>query len=733
MTKRGFAGVVGPLRQGQVQEPAEADLDADLVSWWTQLCEADEDADIKGSCDAAGLHRAVTNSAIAFENGLVSGLALRPPKPGGRPPTTGSPRQAASVAGQTLTTDYNLRTLLVRGALLQGSPRVIAAPTADDSPKQPIDKWQYSDWTEIRHSGAEKVRDNLRRPEPLSQAGRQYRQEQLAVLGRPSERHRASFDWLKRMAQLRPIARPLAQMLLAGIGLPVDFGFDAAGAPDQVGVALTKNLVGAVPNAVAAYRQGANSELSSRFDETPTDLEARVATHVRRHPVLPYSDRKSFLELGDEVSARFGAGQILTALEALAADRPTSNPAYDAEFPTAKRFAPTSELSYSFPRLHGHSGVGGVLIGRPPDAGRLNGRDLTWTTDLKGQVTVDVVLADTVVQVGPAQSETVAAALAYAADGRPTAATILNVIPTAAQRVLLHPALVNTPVGCRVVELDRLLYRWLAADSGLEQLYQQEVGNAHRVLKKIGKSGNPVSGVREAPYVLESFNEVSFDYHFLMNIDMTDRQKPWDYRLIEDQVAALVQKGFREDARARALRAHVKMFVRLQRVFRLALEGRLGGSFPVERLAVLSDFVTHRAQATVTTPRWFVPDRTKALTRRRNSFLLSTLPPRTTHPLMFTMDSELRNFRNDVQQCRKAVVALGDSWAQTARGSDHCQSLCRRHPLRASTDRFADYEGRASANELHRSLCQDLEWAAELATAPSGTEPIPCTLHNPDG
>jgi hypothetical protein len=49
-------------------------------------------------------------------------------------------------------------------------------------------------------------------------------------------------------------------------------------------------------------------------------------------------------------------------------------------------------------------------------------------------------------------------ALTYAADGRVTTATITKADPLNERRILLHPALVDTWLGCRAIQIDRFVF-----------------------------------------------------------------------------------------------------------------------------------------------------------------------------------------------------------------------------------------------------------------------------------
>jgi hypothetical protein len=118
--------------------------------------------------------------------------------------------------------------------------------------------------------------------------------------------------------------------------------------------------------------------------------------------------------------------------------------------------------------------VGGVLIGQEPAAGStLNLTDLRW--EVSGP-SVRLVL------VGPEKQEfrsrsypksLVYHALNYAADGRKVTVTICEAYPLKEASILLHPTLVDTPLGSRVIELDQLINRFAGEDPLYKKMTQQ--------------------------------------------------------------------------------------------------------------------------------------------------------------------------------------------------------------------------------------------------------------------
>lgn len=116
----------------------------------------------------------------------------------------------------------------------------------------------------------------------------------------------------------------------------------------------------------------------------------------------------------------------------------------------------------SFDRLTGRARLGGVLIGREPNAGegKLDFVDVGWSWDDQDKQLILRFVDSTgrVVNFPPTASATVNLALAYVADGRPVAVTMINGSPfDRVWRVLLHPTLKDTNLGCAAIRLDQIV------------------------------------------------------------------------------------------------------------------------------------------------------------------------------------------------------------------------------------------------------------------------------------
>jgi hypothetical protein len=134
----------------------------------------------------------------------------------------------------------------------------------------------------------------------------------------------------------------------------------------------------------------------------------------------------------------------------------------------------------SFAMLQGFSRIGGVLIGREPDNphSQIDVRDINWRFQDRA-VWITLVMPDRNETFGPFDESLVHQALAYAADGRPVAVTMTTARPFNFLKIQLHPSFVDTPLGCQISELDRLVDTYaLDALPQREQItakYEQEV------------------------------------------------------------------------------------------------------------------------------------------------------------------------------------------------------------------------------------------------------------------
>lgn len=111
----------------------------------------------------------------------------------------------------------------------------------------------------------------------------------------------------------------------------------------------------------------------------------------------------------------------------------------------------------SYERLRGFSRIGGVLIGREPANAEI-GLEIdhfSWNRS-GGQIELVVGKDSNRQSLGQFHPAIVQLALAYAADGRPTTVTMVTTGVVPDFRILLHPALEDTGLGCRAIRLDQL-------------------------------------------------------------------------------------------------------------------------------------------------------------------------------------------------------------------------------------------------------------------------------------
>lgn len=122
--------------------------------------------------------------------------------------------------------------------------------------------------------------------------------------------------------------------------------------------------------------------------------------------------------------------------------------------------------SRSYARLSGHARVGGVLIGAEADGGDARFTRLDYRR--KGErLELALLTRDgTRHELGVFSPALIQQAMAYAADGRPVAVTMTSGGGLAPMlRVQVHPALIDTSLGCDLVELDRFVDKSTGQDA----------------------------------------------------------------------------------------------------------------------------------------------------------------------------------------------------------------------------------------------------------------------------
>ncbi|MBN1460152.1 MAG: hypothetical protein JXA57_11495 [Armatimonadetes bacterium] len=145
------------------------------------------------------------------------------------------------------------------------------------------------------------------------------------------------------------------------------------------------------------------------------------------------------------------------------------------------------ERSRSFAALDTHADVGGVLIGRPPrkreHRSPIDFRDVRWRVGEDGMTLYLDASDGQAHRLGPYPVDLVRRALAYAADGRSTAVTILRAEPLDDRRVYVHPALIDSPIGRAAIDIDRFVYSYADATETRKLI---EMGKTHVELLRFG-------------------------------------------------------------------------------------------------------------------------------------------------------------------------------------------------------------------------------------------------------
>jgi hypothetical protein len=252
----------------------------------------------------------------------------------------------------------------------------------------------------------------------------------------------------------------------------------------------------------------AEEQVLSRLREYPPGIDTRLEPHVNagrasqavesfhaqtkqtidalnRARGLPAGGRidstavtKALATYGDDLPAQLGAeqktlqGRLLAKLDPKpkASGLPTSLAAEEGSLSKTKFFQ-----ARDFKSLRGFSRVGGVLIGNDPS--RREGPapdvvDLQWELDGPNVRLVLVSADGQKVRSRPYRRSLAYLALAYVADGRKVAVTIADADPLGEHSVLLHPALVDTSLGQRVIELDQFIARYTRQDEQQKKAVQ---------------------------------------------------------------------------------------------------------------------------------------------------------------------------------------------------------------------------------------------------------------------
>jgi len=573
-----------------------------------------------------------------------------------------------------------------------------------------------------------------------------------------------------------------------------------------------------------AYRSMPNNK---RLSET---WVAHPPSYQRTASPLTYTENAAktldhYASVVGRESLRTGGTDVLASFEDYfpgydGADRKTTqakvqsryNPSSSKpSFPANSKLRASTVRARSFHRLRGFSRVGGVLIGRPP----LEHDSILPATDLRWEgVDGDSRLALTIVREGHSDidlglfdPELIGLALAYSADGRPTTVTMVTAAPLTELKILIHPTLEDTGIGCLATRLDQMVDETTSGQVFLKELRDRTLRTIEKqhafysfswavrakflssgdskpstlMLKQIGldemitrvvqekllsnfelanqalaspsderkfmhiKSAfydadllasmeacvestdldsylscltskiepladsydeqlrwaapppeyQPWSGVREAGYSLhESFDfarwtpetnrfPIEFTYQlafttppFLVQsskpwyVDDNESRKsysdinPWEFTSYKEQINEAILKKYHGDAEYRRILSDMSNFVILQRIFRLALDGKFGEEFQVANLAKLSEIVASSIRPSATR-RWLSrAGQIEAIFVGRANQLLENVPNKDETKKVLSACSHLVESTGDPL---KIAALLPEKWNQNCR------------------------------------------------------------------
>lgn len=189
--------------------------------------------------------------------------------------------------------------------------------------------------------------------------------------------------------------------------------------------------------------------------------EQQIKDVIQKTQASLRADLRDRIDVADAVSTfdRWFPSQLGIEAKTLAKTLTTVSSKESA----AKKPEALFATAHSFERLRGSQHVGGVLMGRNPEAGSLELDDLSWIVsgnNLRLTLHRDGGQYD----LGEFAKELVHRALAYAADDRPCTVTILSVEPTREHRVALNPTLLDTRTGMQAIALDTFAFDLIEAD-----------------------------------------------------------------------------------------------------------------------------------------------------------------------------------------------------------------------------------------------------------------------------
>lgn len=192
----------------------------------------------------------------------------------------------------------------------------------------------------------------------------------------------------------------------------------------------------------------------------------RVTNLTKRWPTMSFAGQKALDRLRQIVGTRLNTNSFedlrLTGLRYSKTIEGLKT--YDDFFPyneNSKTYK-LARVARSFNRADRHASVGGVVIGRIPDKQHPGPvlTDIKWRQMSKGVRFTLYTDSTTPTTLDPVENAIVATALAYAADGRVIAVTILHDRNENGQdqTIYLHPALKDTRIGQHMIAIDKWIF-----------------------------------------------------------------------------------------------------------------------------------------------------------------------------------------------------------------------------------------------------------------------------------
>lgn len=366
--------------------------------------------------------------------------------------------------------------------------------------------------------------------------------------------------------------------------------------------------------------------------------------------------------------------------------------------------------SRSYVGLRGFSRIGGVLIGMMPNGeNAIDIKEINWKKENENYIISLVKGDDKEVILGKFNPSIINLALGYTADGRVTTVTMVQSDPLYDLRILLHPILVDTGLGCRAIKLDQIADETSSDDIKLQELRQNsnlKINNAKILyslawalrLKKVADQNNDIadqirdylvyaddvisnysdksekiltdnnynlefisskldfydkelveiikkcqntnnykqcvndsssvtisstddptwlypppkttewSGVREREYTIDedlnfllaNKHDELWPFRFMVQTVFTSEpdfaserenysdSNPWEFNDVNKLLMDSIKSRLSEKPELKSIISDMKEFTILQRLFRLALNEKLGKNFPLEKLATLA-------------------------------------------------------------------------------------------------------------------------------------------------